>query len=203
MFIKLFHLCRFVHSPDWTANVGYLWLFYWEPGTLWPPSASFAYIAFLFPFTALWLSSPLPDEPGRARWPQLWCQALMPAQLKAFQNFVMKHFDFPIKKYWVWALWMTLPESLNDRWVRSPDLNSIVWILWCLSYQTLSPVLYLMIRWFSHIWALIPVSWHCALCYSLLPRWQNSVSIKFGAAYEEGKSGFAWFVCVKVVTQVA
>lgn len=37
-------------------------------------------------------------------------------------NLVIKHFDLSIEKYWIWALWMTLCESLNEGQIRSPDL---------------------------------------------------------------------------------
>lgn len=39
----------------------------------------------------------------------------MPAQLRAFQKLVIKHIDFPIGKYWVWALRTTLARSPDDR----------------------------------------------------------------------------------------
>lgn len=126
----------------------------------------------LFPFTAVSIVffTCLAREAWQSKMTTLWCQPLMPAPLKACQNFVMKHSDLPTEKHWVWALWMTLPESLSDGWVRGPDLNSTAGIIWWLSHQTLSAVLCLKICWLSHIGSLIPISWHCALFYNLLPR---------------------------------
>lgn len=120
----MFHRC-----PDWFAKVGYWWLSYWESGTIVSSKGFFSLPTFLFPFStalSLALFTCLAWWASKARWPQLLCQALMSAQLTAFQSFVMKHFDFSIEKYRVWALWMTLPESLNGRWIRSLDLNFTV-----------------------------------------------------------------------------
>lgn len=99
--------------------------------------ASLACIAFLSPFCRhLAFFTCLPEEPGKARWPQLRRQSLMPAPLKALHSFVLKLSALPIEQYWVGALWM----ALSDGWVRGPDLNSTAGIIQCLSGQTLSAI---------------------------------------------------------------
>lgn len=165
--MKLFPFCRFTQYPARSAKVGYWGLLYWALGTV---SAQCFFslhcifvplhcrqlgILHLFAWGA-WQSKMTTAKASvsHARTvestPRLCHEALWP----------------PHWQVWVGALWMTL----SGGWVRDPDLHSTAGIIQCLSGRTLSAILCLMILWLSPIGSLVPVSWHCALFYNLLPR---------------------------------
>lgn len=168
MFMKLFPPCRFTHCPAQSAKVAYWGLWYWAPGSTVSAQCFFSLHCVFVPLHChqLGIVHLFAWGAWQSQWPQLRRQSLMPAPLKALHSFVLKHSVLPIEKYWVGAPWMTL----SDGWVRGPDLNSTAGIIQCPSGQTLSAMLRLMILWLSHIGSLVPVGWHCALFYNLLPR---------------------------------
>lgn len=143
---------------------------HWAP--LCPRSASLACIAFLFPFTAVSMAflPALPEKPGKARWPRygvsLWC--LHPwkhTRTLSWSTLTspLKSIGFGLCKWPSLRAWVMGGSGAQ---ILTPLLESFG----VSRDQTLSAVLCLKICLLSHIGSLVPVSWHCALFYNLLPR---------------------------------
>lgn len=156
----------FHRYPDWFAKVGYWWLSYWELDTIVSSKGFFSLPCISLPLLHC-------SQLGTLHLP-----CLMSQQSK-MATAAMSHFDVCAidsipelchETLWLlhWkvlglGLFMTLPESLNGGRSGAQILTSLFWIIWCLSYETLSAGPHLMLCWFFHIGPLVPVSWHCAL----------------------------------------